>query len=102
MSVKQASRQLVERTAITTMPVTTIWNKIVPSKDGFFVWTLYRNKLPTHERLKARGAMLVSRCQFCKEHETCHHFSGNAVILNKWSAPYIIYDQARSIYLSSS
>ena len=42
-----------------------IWNPLVPTKVGFFVWEVWWGKILTMDQLKKRGFSLASRCPFC-------------------------------------
>ena len=41
-----------------------IWNPIVPTKVGFFVWEVWWGKILTMNQLKKHGFSLTSRCPF--------------------------------------
>ena len=47
------------------MPVKMIWNPLVPTKVGFFVWEVWWGKILTMDQLKKRGFSLASKCPFC-------------------------------------
>ena len=51
------------------VPVKMIWNPIVPTKVGFFVWEVWWGKILTMDQLKKRGHSLASRCPFCGQKE---------------------------------
>ena len=47
------------------MPIKMIWNPLVPTKVGFFVWEIWWEKILTMDQLKKRGFSPASRCSFC-------------------------------------
>ena len=50
------------------MPVKMIWNPLVPTKVGSFVWKVSWGKIWIMDQLKKRGFSLASKCPFCGQH----------------------------------
>ena len=46
-----------------------VWNQLVPTKVGFFVWEAWWGKVLTLDQLKRRGFSLANRCYLCGEEE---------------------------------
>ena len=51
------------------MPIKMIWNPLVPTKVGFFVWEVWWGKILTMDQLKKRGFSLANKCPFCEQTE---------------------------------
>ena len=57
------------------------WNKSILPRYAFYLWRALLNCVPTHDLLRWRGFVLVSRCALCKEEvETIDHLL--------WSCPF--------------
>ncbi|OVA15095.1 Reverse transcriptase zinc-binding domain [Macleaya cordata] len=55
-------------------PKAFIWNKHIPLKVNFFVWTAYHNRILTIDNLKKRGFILPNCCYLCgRNEETVAH-----------------------------
>ena len=69
------------------MPVKMIWNPIVPTKVGFFVWEVWWGKILTMDQLKKSGFSLASRCPFCEQTEEVleHLFIHCSKIWDSWT-----------------
>lgn len=62
-----------------------IWNKGLPFKVNFLLWTVWKRRIPTDDILKRMKIHLVSRCWCCekKEEETMSHLFLTAFIANR-------------------
>ena len=67
-SVK-SSYDLLEGGRQQLVPVKMIWNPLVPTKVGFFVWEVWWGKILTMDQLKKRGSSLASRYPLCGQTE---------------------------------
>ena len=85
-SVK-SSYDLLEGGRQQIVPVKMIWNPIVPTKVGFFVWEVWWGKILTMDQLKKRGFSLANRCLFCGQTEEVleHLFIHCPKIWNLWT-----------------
>ena len=52
-----------------SFPRRLVWNQLMPSKVGFFVWEAWWGKVMTLDQLKRRGFSLANRCCFCGDDE---------------------------------
>lgn len=74
-TVKDASDKLMMKRmsennlGVPAFPKKLIWKKSTPSKVNFFMWTLYRERLATIDRIKKWGSPLANRCVMCGEAE---------------------------------
>lgn len=62
-----------------------IWVKGLPFKIPFFMWKVWKNKLPLDEFFKRLGYLMASRCWCCvqPEEETLTHFFPDHMLLEK-------------------
>lgn len=62
--VKSMYNAMDQRTSL-SFPSLFIWNKDVPSKISFFMWTLSWDRAPTLDNLIHRGFVSPNRCSMC-------------------------------------
>ena len=76
------------------VPVNMIWNPIVPTKVGFFVWEVWWRKILTMDQLKKHDFSLASRCPFCgqKEEALEHLFIHYSKIWDLWTTLFSLSD----------
>jgi len=67
LSAKLASLFLLP--SLTTLDwASTIWRPCIPPSHSFVFWRLMLSKIPTDEKMQARGCTLVSVCLLCYKH----------------------------------
>lgn len=44
-----------------------IWSKVIPYKISFFLWRVFKERIPTDDILKRMKISVVSRCYCCDE-----------------------------------
>lgn len=65
-----------------------IWVKGLPSKISFFMWNVWKNKLPLDDFTRSLGYLMASRCWCCAipEEESVHHsFMKSSAAQKVWS-----------------
>ena len=104
-SVK-SSYDLLEEGRQQLVPVKMIWNPLVPTKVGFFVWEVWWGKILTMDQLKKCSFSLANRCPFCGQTEEvlehlfihCPKIWGMWTTLfslseGGWVCPYLVKEQ---------
>lgn len=64
---------------------TNIWNKGLPLKISFFLWRVWKGRIPIDDKITVMGIQNVSRCRCCEIHEqeTMTHLLLNSTIAKK-------------------
>ncbi|KAH0636380.1 hypothetical protein KY290_036818 [Solanum tuberosum] len=77
--------QIVRKKKEITTDFDFIWNKGLPFKVNFFLWRVWKRRVPTDDNLKRMKLQLVSRCWCCekKKEETMTHLFLTASIANR-------------------
>ena len=87
---------LEEERGAEPFPKRMVWNQLVPTKAGFFVWEAWWGKVLTLDQLKRRGFSLANRCYLCgEEEENIDHLPIHCLkIRTMWSSLLIALDIA--------
>ncbi|OVA11911.1 Reverse transcriptase zinc-binding domain [Macleaya cordata] len=72
-SVKSTYESL-SHPAVSDFPVKFVWNRHIPPKICFFVWSACLNKIPTIDTLRKRGMCIPNCCYLCgRNNESASH-----------------------------